>query len=78
VPAWWLNLQADPTAEVLAERKREVVRARRATDTEDDMVWDDFARLNPGFAEYRTSPSAGSPWSSSSGSLPTDVPSATS
>jgi deazaflavin-dependent oxidoreductase (nitroreductase family) len=54
VPAWWLNLQADPTAEVLAERKREVVRARRATDAEDDMVWDDFARLNPGFAEYRT------------------------
>jgi F420H(2)-dependent quinone reductase len=54
VPAWWLNLQANPEASVLAERKRSVVRARRATGTEDDMVWGEFARLNPGFDEYRT------------------------
>jgi deazaflavin-dependent oxidoreductase (nitroreductase family) len=54
VPAWWLNLQADPEAEVLAERKRSVVRARRATSTEDRLVWGEFARLNPGFDEYRS------------------------
>jgi F420H(2)-dependent quinone reductase len=54
VPAWWLNLQADPEAEVLAERKRSVVRARRATSTEDGLVWAEFTRLNPGFDEYRS------------------------
>jgi F420H(2)-dependent quinone reductase len=53
VPAWWLNLQADPEAEVLANRTRHTVRARRATATEDDRVWAQFARLNPGFDEYR-------------------------
>jgi F420H(2)-dependent quinone reductase len=53
VPAWWLNLQSDPEAEVLADRSRCVVRARRASDAEDEMVWSEFARLNPGFDEYR-------------------------
>ena len=53
VPAWWLNLQADPHAEVLVDRSRRVVRARPATDEEHDRVWSDFARLNPGFDEYR-------------------------
>jgi deazaflavin-dependent oxidoreductase (nitroreductase family) len=54
VPAWWLNLQADPVAQVLADRTRHTVRARRATDAEDDMIWAEFARLNPGFDEYRS------------------------
>lgn len=54
VPAWWLNLQADPVAQVLADRTPHTVRARRATDAEDDMIWAEFARLNPGFDEYRS------------------------
>jgi deazaflavin-dependent oxidoreductase (nitroreductase family) len=53
VPAWWLNLQADPEAEVLADRTRHTVRARRADAAEDATVWAEFARLNPGFDEYR-------------------------
>jgi deazaflavin-dependent oxidoreductase (nitroreductase family) len=53
VPAWWLNLQADPEAEVLVDRTRHAVWARRATATEDDLVWAEFAHLNPGFDEYR-------------------------
>jgi F420H(2)-dependent quinone reductase len=53
VPAWWLNLQAQPDAEVLAERSRHAVRARPATDAEDGLVWAELARLNPGFDEYR-------------------------
>jgi deazaflavin-dependent oxidoreductase (nitroreductase family) len=54
VPAWWLNLQADPVAQVLADRTRHTVRARRATDAEDEMIWAELARLNPGFDEYRS------------------------
>ena len=53
VPAWWLNLQSEPRAEVLVDRIRWNVRARRATDAEDDRMWAEFARLNPGFDEYR-------------------------
>jgi F420H(2)-dependent quinone reductase len=54
VPAWWLNLQAHPDADILADRTRHPVRARRATAAEDDMVWAEVARLNPGFDEYRS------------------------
>ena len=54
VPAWWLNLQAEPEADVLVDRTHHAVRARRATATEDDLVWAEFARLNPGFDEYRS------------------------
>jgi F420H(2)-dependent quinone reductase len=52
-PAWWLNLQANPLATVLAERVRTDVHARRATVAEDAFLWEKFARSNPGFDEYR-------------------------
>jgi F420H(2)-dependent quinone reductase len=52
-PAWWLNLQADPRADVLAEGIRYRVTARRAAAAEDEALWREFARLNPGFDEYR-------------------------
>jgi deazaflavin-dependent oxidoreductase (nitroreductase family) len=52
-PAWWLNLQADPRAEVLAGRKRIAVQARRADPGEEAKLWSEFARLNPSFDEYR-------------------------
>jgi deazaflavin-dependent oxidoreductase (nitroreductase family) len=52
-PAWWLNLQANPRAEVLANRKRIAVHARRADPTEEAALWKQFALLNPGFDEYR-------------------------
>ena len=47
VPAWWLNLQAHPDAEVLADRTRHAVRGRLATSSEDDTVWAEFARPQP-------------------------------
>jgi F420H(2)-dependent quinone reductase len=53
VPAWWLNLQAHPKAEILADRVRYKVRARAADAAEDEALWGEFARLNPGFDEYR-------------------------
>jgi len=52
-PAWWLNLQADPHAEILANRTRLPVKARRADPREEGRLWEEFARLNPGFDEYR-------------------------
>jgi deazaflavin-dependent oxidoreductase (nitroreductase family) len=52
-PAWWLNLQAHAIAEVLVDRTGHTVRARRATASEDEALWTEFARLNPGFDEYR-------------------------
>jgi deazaflavin-dependent oxidoreductase (nitroreductase family) len=52
-PAWWLNLQADPDAEVLADRARHAVKARRAEPAEEAALWAEFARQNPGFDEYR-------------------------
>jgi F420H(2)-dependent quinone reductase len=52
-PAWWLNLQADPSAEILADRSRIAVTARRAEAAAEKGLWSEFARLNPGFDEYR-------------------------
>jgi deazaflavin-dependent oxidoreductase (nitroreductase family) len=53
VPAWWLNLQAHPVAEVLADRVHYQVTARPADPIENHALWGEFARLNPGFDEYR-------------------------
>ena len=52
-PAWWLNLQADPRAEILVDRASTVVKARRADAAEERALWEEFARLNPGYDEYR-------------------------
>jgi F420H(2)-dependent quinone reductase len=52
-PAWWLNLQARPGAEVLVDRTRFAVTARRADPEEEATLWQEFATLNPGFDEYR-------------------------
>jgi F420H(2)-dependent quinone reductase len=52
-PAWWLNLQAQPRAEILAGRSRHHVTARRADAAEEAALWTEFARQNPGFDEYR-------------------------
>jgi F420H(2)-dependent quinone reductase len=52
-PAWWLNLKAHPIGEVLADRKSHRVKARLSDAAEDRALWSEFARLNPGFDEYR-------------------------
>jgi len=52
-PAWWLNLQADPMADILVDRRWRSIRSRRATEAEDRSLWSTFATLNPGFDEYR-------------------------
>ncbi len=52
-PAWWLNLQATPRAEILANGTRYTVTARRANAEEEATLWNEFATKNPGFDEYR-------------------------
>lgn len=52
-PAWWLNLQARPDAEILVDGEHRAVVGRVATPGENDRLWGIFARRNPGFDEYR-------------------------
>jgi deazaflavin-dependent oxidoreductase (nitroreductase family) len=53
-PAWWLNLQADPKAEVQRGRERWRVRARRATPEEADRLWPRMRESYSGFEAYQT------------------------
>ena len=48
-PAWWLNLQAHPDAEIELGRKQIKVHARQATPAEAERLW---PRLDAGYAEY--------------------------
>jgi deazaflavin-dependent oxidoreductase (nitroreductase family) len=60
-PAWWLNLQAQPTAEIELKSGTRAVRARAAVGEERDRLWarfrefgddpDDYADRRPGRTE---------------------------
>jgi F420H(2)-dependent quinone reductase len=52
-PAWWLNLQADPKAEVDAEGERVRVKGREASPEEEERLWPKFLEQFPGFDGYR-------------------------
>jgi F420H(2)-dependent quinone reductase len=47
-PAWWLNLEADPGAEVEVGGRRTSVRARRAAGEEAERLFARFVRQNAG------------------------------
>lgn len=53
-PAWWLNLQADPGAQVRAGRTLTHVEARAANPSEREELWPRMIELNPRWAEYPT------------------------
>lgn len=53
-PAWWLNLEADPSAEIEIGRRRLKVTAQRATGTERDRLWTEFTARYDGYATYAT------------------------
>ena len=51
-PAWALNLQADPAAEVVIDGARIAVRARRARGEERDRLWTAWVRRLPAAATF--------------------------
>jgi F420H(2)-dependent quinone reductase len=52
-PAWWLNLQAEPDAEIEVGKERRRVRARRAKPAEHDRLWPQFVAGLRNYAAYR-------------------------
>lgn len=51
-PAWWLNLRANPTAEVQVGREAKTVVAEKATGEERERLWHDVVELYHGYDEY--------------------------
>jgi deazaflavin-dependent oxidoreductase (nitroreductase family) len=51
-PAWWLNLEASPQAELLAGRERRAVTARNAAPDERARLWAEVTARAPGYLEY--------------------------
>ena len=52
-PPWWLNLQADPHAQVTLRGERSAVVAEQVGDQEHAAVWARFVAAWPGFADYQ-------------------------
>ena len=52
-PAWYLNLQAHPRAEVQIEGERFAVAARQATPEERPRLWARALAEHPGYAGYQ-------------------------
>jgi F420H(2)-dependent quinone reductase len=52
-PPWWLNLQADPHAQVALRGRRFGVVAEQVGDDEHPAVWARFVAAWPGFTDYQ-------------------------
>jgi deazaflavin-dependent oxidoreductase (nitroreductase family) len=52
-PGWFLNLEANPQAEVELGRRRVPVTARRLSDEERDRFWPRLVAIYPPYEEYR-------------------------
>jgi deazaflavin-dependent oxidoreductase (nitroreductase family) len=51
-PAWWLNLMADPRADVQIGRAHTPVMAREAVGEEREVLLRRFVDVDPAYAEY--------------------------
>jgi len=56
-PAWWLNLKADPRAEVQVGRERRAVTAEEAEGEERERLWRAVVDVNRGYEGYQKSTS---------------------
>lgn len=52
-PAWWLNLQANPTAKIQIQDKHFEVISKEARGEDKDRLWLELVKLFPTYAEYR-------------------------
>ncbi len=52
-PAWWLNLQAKPTAELRYGRETHRVTGAQATADESVRLWPKLDAMYPGYVAYR-------------------------
>ena len=52
-PAWWLNLQAEPEADVRLGKQVRPVRARTATTEEEARLWPRLVEAFPLYERYR-------------------------
>jgi deazaflavin-dependent oxidoreductase (nitroreductase family) len=52
-PAWWLNLQAQPSAKVQVDRQRHRVQARQARGAELEGLWARLEQSYRYYADYR-------------------------
>jgi deazaflavin-dependent oxidoreductase (nitroreductase family) len=52
-PAWFLNLEANPGAEIQIKGERFPVRARVATDAEKPEMWAKMVKAWPEYEEYQ-------------------------
>ena len=53
-PAWWANLNAEPTATVQIRDTHYTVRAREAEGDEREKLWQAIAEKNSDYEQYRT------------------------
>ena len=53
-PDWYLNLKANPRAQVQARRQRYEVIAEEVTGEEYKRLWQKFLAVRPQYAEYHT------------------------
>jgi deazaflavin-dependent oxidoreductase (nitroreductase family) len=53
-PAWWLNLQAQPDAEVSIGMKAHPIHARPASEAETTALWPRFVDMYAGYDHYRS------------------------
>ena len=51
-PAWWLNLEANPQAELQTGRTRRAVTARNASPAERARLWAEVTAQAPGYLDY--------------------------
>ena len=52
-PAWYLNLQECPEAEVVVRGERRRVTARETTSEEKKLIWPRLVKLYPQFDSYQ-------------------------
>ena len=52
-PAWWLNLRANPHAQVQLGAARYEVTARELSGTDRDRLWAQVVARDPSYAEYQ-------------------------